>query len=52
MKLKLVLSLIMLVIVILTFVLFIFNQINASLFWIVVLVAAIYSYGIMPRMKK
>ncbi len=51
MKLKVILSLIMTVILIATFVLFVLNKIGTLPFWIIILIAAIFSYGIMPRLK-
>jgi hypothetical protein len=51
MKLKVILSLVMAVVMISTFVLFVLGKIGALPFWIIILIAAIFSYGIMPRMK-
>jgi len=51
MKIKLILSLMMAIILIITFVLFVLTKIGALPFWIILLISAIFSYGIMPRMK-
>lgn len=52
MNLKLILSLIMLIVMITTFVLFVFNRIGALPFWTIILIVGVFSYVIMPRMKK
>jgi hypothetical protein len=51
MKLKLILSLVMLVIMVATFVLFVFGKLGALPFWIIILVVGVFSYVILPRMK-
>jgi|APSaa5957512622_1039677.scaffolds.fasta_scaffold17926_4 hypothetical protein len=49
---KKLISLIFILVLILNFVLYVFGKLDTLTFWIVILVAFIFSYNFLPKMKK
>ena len=51
-KIVKIVSLIILIIVILNITLFAFRKLSTSLFWVIIIIAALYAFIILPKIRK